>query len=73
MTHLTHEMARPEQLLNTSEAASVLAVSKRTLEDWRLSGGGPTYIKLGGRLVRYAPTALAEFVAARARINTGHA
>lgn len=37
--------------LTTRQAAEVLGVSPRTLEDWRLRGGGPVYRKVGRRLV----------------------
>ena len=59
------------RLLTGAEAAERLGVSPRTLEDWRLRGGGPVYIKLGRRLVRYGPDELDAFVAEGARTNTG--
>ncbi len=60
-----------ETLLTTIEAAALLGTSPRTLEDWRLRGGGPIYRKVGRRLVRYSPTDLERFTAEGARINTG--
>jgi hypothetical protein len=60
-----------EPLLTTLQAAAFLGTSPRTLEDWRLRGGGPTYRKLGRRLVRYSAADLASFLEAGARINTG--
>ena len=59
------------RLLTTSEAADILTVSVRTLEDWRLRGGGPLFCKLGARLVRYALDDLRTFVDVGARFNTG--
>lgn len=59
------------RLLTGAEAAGWLGVSIRTLEDWRLRGGGPIYHKLGKRLVRYSPDDLDAFVAEGARTNTG--
>ena len=59
------------RLLTTSEAAGVLGVSARTLEDWRLRGGGPVFCKLGMRLVRYALEDLRAFIDLGARSNTG--
>ena len=56
-------------LLTTAQAAELLNLSRRTLEDWRLRGGGPSYVVLGrekgrrGR-VRYRREALLEYVAA---------
>ena len=60
-----------ERLLNTVEAAERLATSHRTLEDWRLRGGGPVYRKLGKRIVRYDPADLEAFIALGIRTNTG--
>ena len=62
-----------ERLLTTSEAADHLGTSRRTLEDWRLRGGGPVYRKLGKRMVRYDPADLAVFIAEGARTNTAGA
>lgn len=44
--------------------------TRRTLEAWRLTGEGPTFRKLGARMVRYAPDDLTAFVEAGARLNT---
>lgn len=40
------------QLLDTPQVAKLLAVSVRTLEDWRLLRKGPAYVKMG-RTIRY--------------------
>ena len=39
-------------LLSTKELAIFLKISPRSVEGWRLHGGGPCYSKVG-RLVRY--------------------
>lgn len=57
--------------LSTREAGAWLGVSPRTLEDWRLRGGGPPFHKLGRRLVRYCVGDLTEFLRDGVRINTG--
>ena len=41
----------PPRLLRTQEAARYLGLSRRTLEKHRSYGTGPTYRKLGGRVV----------------------
>ena len=41
----------PPRLLRTKEAARFLGISIRTLEKHRTYGTGPTYRKLGGRVV----------------------
>lgn len=61
------------QLLDTRQAAAVLGLSPRTLEDWRLRGGGPVFRKLGRKSVRYHEDDLVEFLSASRRANTGGA
>lgn len=41
------------RLLTTKDLADYLGVSERTLEGWRVRGGGPNFIKTG-RLIRYS-------------------
>lgn len=60
----------PSANLVTKAAARFLGVSHRTLEDWRLRGGGPRFIKLGRRVV-YTMSDLLEFVDGCRRSNTG--
>jgi excisionase family DNA binding protein len=56
-------------LLNEREAAAYLNLSHRTLQAWRVRGGGPAYIKLGAN-VRYRPADLDTWLAERTRANT---
>jgi hypothetical protein len=60
----------PEALLFQSEAAYLIAASTRTLEAWRLHGGGPPFIGLGRRAVRYRRRDLLEWIEARRRRST---
>lgn len=39
--------------LTTTEAARLLNISPRTLENWRVTGRGPTFIRLSSKCVRY--------------------
>lgn len=57
--------------LTTAQAAAKLGVSNRTLEDWRCRGGGPLFVRLGRRLIRYRPCDLNTFVDANVMENTG--
>jgi predicted DNA-binding transcriptional regulator AlpA len=41
----------PQRYLRTTEAARILGLSGRTLEKHRTYGTGPSYRKLGGRVV----------------------
>lgn len=73
--HLNYPVHPPRpipQIYSTKEAARLLGVSHRTLEDWRNRGGGPRYIHLG-RLVRYRTVDLERFLNRMDYGNTGEA
>jgi excisionase family DNA binding protein len=71
--HYPSHLSFDNRLLSTEEAARVLGVSKRTMEDWRLIGSGPVFRKLGNRLVRYAQADLRRYVDVRSAKNTSEA
>ena len=52
-------------LLNEKQAAEFLGLKPRTLQAWRWSGGGPKYVRLSARAVRYRQSDLDAFVDAR--------
>jgi excisionase family DNA binding protein len=56
-------------LLTTQEAADFLGVSARTLEGFRMRGGGPRFFKIGGS-VRYRIARLEEFLRQHERTST---
>lgn len=58
--------------VSTKQAAKMLGVSHRTMEDWRLNGQGPSFRKWG-RLVRYLLPDLIAFAEGPAFANTGEA
>jgi hypothetical protein len=51
----------PGDLVNENTAADCLGIAVRTLRNWRVLRKGPPYRKIGGRLVRYHRSDLAEF------------
>ncbi|WP_306812059.1 MULTISPECIES: AlpA family transcriptional regulator [unclassified Sphingobium] len=59
----------PPRLLRTKEAARFLGLSIRTLEKHRTYGTGPTYRKIGGRVL-YAVRDLEEWSAIGSRKST---
>lgn len=59
----------PPRLLRTQEAARFLGISIRTLEKHRTYGTGPTYRKIGGRVL-YAVEDLQAWTAIGARKST---
>ncbi len=47
------QLSSQDRLLTTPEAATLLRLSRRTLEGMRVSGTGPRYFKLGpGRMAK---------------------
>ena len=61
------------KLLDTPAVARRLGLTEGTLRKWRLSGAGPTFIKLGQRSVRYREADLDAFIQARRAGSTGEA
>ena len=55
--------------LDEVEVAERLCLSPRTLQNWRLKGEGPTFVKFG-RSVRYSVATLEAWVAGRERSST---
>ena len=51
-------------VLNTPDAAAYVRLSKPTLERLRLTGDGPSFLKLG-RAVRYRKADLDDWLASR--------
>jgi len=49
-----------DAVLNETQAAQFLGLSVRTLQAWRVRGGGPRYCKIG-RAVRYQRKVLIAF------------
>lgn len=51
-----------EKLLDDRDVAEVLKVSPETPSDWRKSGLGPAYVRIGPRLVRYKRSDVQAFI-----------
>lgn len=69
MKKCNHEV---QQLLRQKEAADHLDVSPRTLERWRVVGGGPRYVKCG-RVIRYRMFDLEAWIELQSRSHTHEA
>ena len=59
----------PDRLVNEKEAAGLLGMSVRTLQNWRVRGGGPKFAKLNGA-VRYRVRHLNELIDQNTVSNT---
>lgn len=58
------------QLLNTTQAAAFLGLSKAFLERDRWAGAKVPFIKIGDRAVRYRLKDLETYVQSRVRLST---
>ena len=71
-------MEHPAKLLLTeAEAARLIGFTQRFLQQRRYTGGGPRYIRVSARAIRYRPEDLEAWAAERIRSSTsdvdGHA
>lgn len=59
-----------DRLINEKEAAAFLGYSTRALQGWRLKGGGPAFVKVSSRSVRYRRRDLIAWADSRLRKST---
>jgi predicted DNA-binding transcriptional regulator AlpA len=59
-----------DNLIDERAAADVLCYSVRALQNWRYRGGGPHYVKVSARSVRYRRRDLLAWINARTIANT---
>lgn len=59
-----------DQLLNEHEAARMLGFTVRALQNWRVRGGGPQFVKISKRSVRYQRRDLLAWVNKHMKSNT---
>ncbi len=57
-------------LLNERQTAEYLGVTPRALQAWRTRGGGPPYLRVGHRTIRYHPADLDAWLADRRYSST---
>jgi len=60
----------PDTLVDERQAASLLCYSVRALQNWRHRGGGPRFVKVSSRSVRYRRADLTAWVNERIVSNT---
>ena len=44
---------KEKEFFTTAEAANLLSLKATTLNQWRWSGKGPKYVRIGERTIRY--------------------
>ena len=62
-------VTKRNDLLTTAEAAAYVGLSPRTLERYRVTGEGPTYLKVGRRVL-YRRTDLDKWLDMKVRRST---
>lgn len=62
----------PNQLLSRDEVFGEFGLTRRWLELAALTGGGPPYVRVSKRMVRYQRGVLEAWIAARTRTSTSH-
>jgi hypothetical protein len=60
----------PDLFVNEARAAELLSVNPRTLQQWRLRGGGPPFVRISSRCVRYRWRDLLAWAEQRLRFST---
>jgi hypothetical protein len=60
----------PDALLTEDSAASLLGFSPRALQSWRHRGGGPIFVKISARAIRYRRIDLQSWAEKRLRKST---
>lgn len=59
-----------DRLINERQAADYLCYSVRALQNWRVRGGGPQFVKVSGRSVRYTRRDLQMWIEERRVAST---
>jgi len=58
------------RLIPEQAAAEFLGVEVKTLQAWRVRGGGPAFVRLSRRAIRYQRQCLLNWVEARVHTST---
>lgn len=77
LEHFSESVARDpyhlDRLINETEAAQFLGYTTRCLQNWRVRGGGPRFVKTSARSVRYRRRDLMVWCESRLRVSTSDA
>lgn len=60
----------PDALVRESEAAAFLGFTPRALQLWRQTGGGPRFVRVSSRAIRYRRRDLVAWAEARLTHST---
>jgi predicted DNA-binding transcriptional regulator AlpA len=62
-----------DRLINENEAAQFLGYTVRALQNWRVRGGGPRFVRVSSRSIRYRRRDLIEWAEQRLLSSTSQA
>ncbi len=62
-----------DRLITETEAAQFLGYTIRALQNWRTRGGGPYFVKVSARSIRYRRRDLISWADDRLQANTSEA
>lgn len=62
-----------DRMIDEREAAQYVGYTVRALQNWRVRGGGPKFIKVSARSIRYRRRDLIEWAESRLVSNTSEA
>ena len=62
-----------DRLINENDAAIFLGYTVRALQNWRVRGGGPRFVKVSGRSIRYRRRDMIAWAEARLVTSTSAA
>ncbi len=72
--HLSDNLARDpdylDRLIDENQAAGFVGYSVRALQGWRVKGGGPKFVKVSARSIRYRRRDLIEWAESLVCSNT---
>lgn len=62
-----------DRLINENEAAQFLGYTVRALQNWRVRGGGPRFVRVSSRSIRYRRRDLIKWAEQRLLSSTSQA
>ncbi len=75
--HITDNLARDpdylDRMINENEAATFIGYTIRALQGWRVKGGGPRFIRVSARSIRYRRRDLITWAEERLKASTSEA
>ncbi len=59
-----------DRLINEKEAADFVGYTTRCLQNWRVVGGGPKFVRISSRAIRYRRRDVVDWAESRLRSST---